>query len=62
MLSRQQAIIWTSDGPVYWHIYASLGLNDLRIEWRSTKQDKQKKQKHYNLKQAVQKMLISYLN
>ena len=27
--TRRQAIIWTSDGRVYWCIYASLGLNDL---------------------------------
>ena len=26
---RQQAIIWTNDGLVYWCIYASLGLNEL---------------------------------
>ena len=26
---RQQAIIWTNGGIVYWHIYASLGLNEL---------------------------------
>ena len=26
---RQQAIIWTNDGLVYWHIYASLDLNEL---------------------------------
>ena len=29
MPNRQQAIIWTNDGPVYWQIYASLGLNEL---------------------------------
>ena len=23
--NRPQAIIWTNDGLVYWHIYASLG-------------------------------------
>ena len=28
--SRWQAIIWTNDGIVYWHIYALLGLNELR--------------------------------
>ena len=27
--NRRQAIIWTSDGLVYWCIYASLGLNEL---------------------------------
>ena len=27
-LNRQQAIIWTNDGPVHWHIYVSLGLNE----------------------------------
>ena len=27
--NRQQAIIWTSDGLVYLHIYASFGLNEL---------------------------------
>ena len=26
---RQQAIIWTNDGLVYWHKYVSLGLNEL---------------------------------
>ena len=26
---RRQAIIWTNGGLVYWHIYASLSLNDL---------------------------------
>ena len=34
---RQQAIIWTNDGPVGWCIYASLSLNELskqsRFEW-----------------------------
>ena len=29
--NRRQAIIWTSDGFVYWHIYASLGLNELNF-------------------------------
>ena len=29
--SRRQAIIWTNDGLVYWHIYASLYLNQLKI-------------------------------
>ena len=28
---RWQAIIWTNDGIVYWRIYASLGLNELRV-------------------------------
>ena len=27
----RQAIIWTNDGPVYWHMYASLGFNELKI-------------------------------
>ena len=27
---RRQAIIWTNGGLVYWHIYASFGLNALR--------------------------------
>ena len=26
-----QAIIWTNDHIVYWHIYASLGRNEFRI-------------------------------
>ena len=26
---RQQAIIWTNDGLLYWHVYALLGLNEL---------------------------------
>ena len=30
--SRWQAIIWTNDGIVYWRIYASLGLNELKNE------------------------------
>ena len=29
--NRPQAIIWTSDGLVNWHIQASLGLNELSI-------------------------------
>ena len=29
MSNRQQTIIWTNDGPVYWRIYASLGLDEL---------------------------------
>ena len=28
-LNRRQAIIWTKGGLVYWHMYASLGLNEL---------------------------------
>ena len=24
-----EAIIWTDDGLFYWHIYASIGLNEL---------------------------------
>ena len=27
--NRQQAIIWTNDDPGDWHIYVSLGLNEL---------------------------------
>ena len=27
--NRQQTIIWTNDGIVYWGTYASLGLNEL---------------------------------
>ena len=30
---RRQAIIWTNGGLVYWHIYASLGLNELSINF-----------------------------
>ena len=30
--SRWHAIIWTNDGIVYWRIYASLGLNELKNE------------------------------
>ena len=29
--NRWQAIIWTNGGLVYWRIYASLGLNELRL-------------------------------
>ena len=28
--NRRQAIIWTNDGFVWWRIYASLGLNEIR--------------------------------
>ena len=28
--NRQQAIIWTNDGIVYWRTYASLSLDGLR--------------------------------
>ena len=28
---RQQAIIWTNDGIVYWRKYASLGLNEFCV-------------------------------
>ena len=31
MPNRQQAIIWTSDGPRYWPIHASLGVDDLKV-------------------------------
>ena len=27
--NRRQTIIWTNDGLVYWHMYASLGLDEL---------------------------------
>ena len=27
-MNRRQTIIWTIDGLVYWHIYASHGFND----------------------------------
>ena len=27
--NRQQAIIWTNEGLVYWPMYVSLGLNEL---------------------------------
>ena len=30
--TRRQAIIWTNDGLAYWHIYASLGLNELLVQ------------------------------
>ena len=29
--NRREAIIWTSDDLVCWHIYASLGLNELTL-------------------------------
>ena len=29
VLNRQQTIIWTNDGQVYWWIYVSLGLDEL---------------------------------
>ena len=29
MPNSRQAIIWTNDGLVYWHKYASLGLSEL---------------------------------
>ena len=29
MTIMQQAIIWTNDGMFHWHIYSSLGLNEL---------------------------------
>ena len=31
--NRQQAIIWTNVGQVYWRIYSSLGPNELTSEW-----------------------------
>ena len=33
---RRQAIIWINDGPVYWHIYASLGLTELNTNLKIT--------------------------
>ena len=30
-LVRRHAVIWTSGGIDYWHIYASLGLNELKL-------------------------------
>ena len=32
--NRRQAIIWTNDGIVYWHMYVSLGLTELTAEER----------------------------
>ena len=29
--NRRQAIAWTNDDPVHWHIYAALGGNELKI-------------------------------
>ena len=29
--NKWQAISWSSDGLVYWRIYASLGLNELKV-------------------------------
>ena len=29
-LNRRQAITWTNDGPVHWHIYAGLGGDEVR--------------------------------
>ena len=31
--NRQHAMIWTNDNLLYWHIYASLSLNDLTRPW-----------------------------
>ena len=31
-LNRQQAIIWTNDSLVFWHIYESPGLNVKTVE------------------------------
>ena len=28
-----QAIFWTSDGPVYWHVYVSFGFDKLIVTW-----------------------------
>ena len=28
--NRQQAIIWINVGPMYWHIYAALGADELK--------------------------------
>ena len=30
MPNRRQAIIWTNDGPLYWRIFASVDVNELR--------------------------------
>ena len=32
--TRWQAIVWTNDGLVYWHIYASLGHNELNEDFQ----------------------------
>ena len=29
---RRRAIIWANDGPAYWRLYASLGLNELIVQ------------------------------
>ena len=31
--NRRQAIIWVNDGPVFWRIYASIGLNEFLTHW-----------------------------
>ena len=28
---REQASIWTNEGPIYWHIYASPSLNEFKV-------------------------------
>ena len=35
--TRRQAIIWTNGGLVYWRIYASLGLNELKSQYNNCK-------------------------
>ena len=35
---RRQAIVWTNDGLVWWHIYASLVLNEFNCCWSHRKQ------------------------
>ena len=41
MMNRQKAIIWSNDGMIYWHIYVSVGLNELTttyvwLPWKTT--------------------------
>ena len=49
MLSRQQTIVCTNDGPVYWHIYASPSFNELSIFYATALSAYQKVVKHFNL-------------
>ena len=37
--SRWQAIIWTNDNPVYWDIYASLSLCELKMHLEYVSED-----------------------
>ena len=46
--NRRQAIIWTNDGPVYWRIYASLGLNKLKWPLYSYKKHEQETSMKWN--------------